>query len=189
MLGVVMVIQLGGMIVHRVSTIFHIMSTTGLNCWGKESDKDETENMVALAISLGRIQSEGQFLRKESVISLSTSKLTWSSKNSNADTVSSRKPPNIMSKIGNNVRKKGSAPITMSVDRAFERRFRKLQNNMKEYNEDHPLDMEYIQNNILGNSEVGRVTQHKTMVALRTMQQQTKMTLPLANAVTHSTHV
>jgi len=179
MLGMVMVIQIGGMVVHRTSTFLHIMATTTLSSSRMESDKDDTQNMIALARSLGRVQSEGQMTRKSSVASTANS--SWSSENEgDADTIKPRHSRSVLNKISKNVRRKRTTATHMSVDRAFEKRFKQLQNTIKESTEDNPLDVNYIQKHLLGNRQASSITQQKTLAALKMLQ---------IKEITDSTHV
>lgn len=61
MFGVIMFIQIVGMLVHRTSTFFHIMSTTVVNCfWHKKDDKDNVTDMVELAKRMGKLDYDEQ---------------------------------------------------------------------------------------------------------------------------------
>src|SRR6218665_290565 len=59
MFGVMMVVQITGMILHRTSTFLHIMSTTILSsAAATELDKENTQNMIQLARHLGNLTAE-----------------------------------------------------------------------------------------------------------------------------------
>jgi hypothetical protein len=57
--GIIMVIQVIGMIVHRTGTFLHIMSTTSINCCSSDDPDDERrmskEAYVKLAREMGRL--------------------------------------------------------------------------------------------------------------------------------------
>jgi len=190
MLGLIMVLQLFGMIVHRTSTFFHIMSTTTLSRTKKESDKDNTENLIQLAKRLGRIKSQAKFpiSTRDSILSISSSTGSMGNEGDDDNILIGRKP-NIMKKITQNLRRKKAVTNSMSVDHAFERRYRKLQSNLNESNEDHSLDEVYIHDNILGTKDTGTLAQRKTRAAVKTLRGQIKRTFQSSNEVMDTAHV
>ena len=59
--SLVFVIQFLGMLFHRIGTLWHVLSTTSLNCGAKTGDalvSEEITNAIALAKDLGRLQPE-----------------------------------------------------------------------------------------------------------------------------------
>ena len=62
--GVIMVVQIIGMLCHRASTFLHIMSTTVMACFapkkGANAATDDVDDMIVLAKEMGRLRDEDQ---------------------------------------------------------------------------------------------------------------------------------
>jgi len=160
--GIIMVVQIIGMLVHRTTTFLHIMATTVLQCFGK-NDETNTESMVQLAKQLGRIDDINKMTLTSMAGTLQGTIASDGRGSMMGDDIR-KAQRKIVYMIDKNVERRRKA-MTMSVSKAFERRLNKLNWGLEKGNE---LDLDNIQRRLLGGATAGFLVNRQTEAALKT---------------------
>lgn len=156
--GIIMIVQIIGMITHRTTTFLHIMATTMLPFGGSGEDS-KVEAMVDLAKRLGKLDELQRITMRSLPGTVNTMASNWGSLVGDDIQKVQKKA---VYQIDKNARRKSAAP--MSLGRVFEERFRRLERGM---DDDNP-DLDEIQKKLLGGATAGFFANRKTGAALKT---------------------
>lgn len=156
--GIIMIVQIIGMLTHRMTTFLHIMATTMLPC-GASGEDNKVEAMVDLAKRLGKLDELQRITLRSLPGSVNTMSSNWGSLvGDDIQKVQKR----AVYQIDKNARRKTAAP--MSLGRVFEERFKRLERGM---DDDNP-DLNELQKKLLGGATAGFFANRKTGAALKT---------------------
>lgn len=159
--GVIMILQIIGMLVHRTSTFMHIMATTPLQCCNKE-EEDHTDDMIDLAKRMGKLDYEQNMTLNSAY---GGSVISRCSDTTGFGDDERREKKKTVYRIAKNA--KARAAVSMSVNKAFEKRFQRLERQLEQ---DNP-DLEKIQKKLLGGKTAGFMSNRRTAAALQTLKQ------------------
>lgn len=164
--GLVIIIQVAGMIMHRTSTFLHIMATTNVNVF-TSTQEDERENLLALGKRVGRLDLDDRMTFTSQMSTYRTSGTNFSHGGYDDDV----RPRNRQTcyRIERNAKRRAAAddePYMFSE--AFERGLERLGREL--YNADGG-NADEIQKKLLGGANAGYALQRKTAAALQTLRE------------------
>lgn len=145
MFGLLMVVQIVGMLMHRTTTFLHIMSTTFLSASQKEHEEENTQFMIKLAKNLGNLESQVPF-----------DNATF---NGSTASFGNKKQHHMLTM---------RRPIdALTVNAAFQKRW----DNLKSDLESDRVDISTLVRKTLGRQATGRFNLNQTKAILQTLRQ------------------
>ena len=162
--GIIMVVQIIGMLVHRTTTFLHIMATTVIQCFGK-NEETNTEIMIQLAKRLGKLDDISRMTITSYVESFAGRTDSEGRGSMMGDDIhrAQRKTVYMIEKNADKRRK----AMSMSVSKAFERRLIKLNEGL----ENDDVDLDDIQRKLLGGATAGFLENRQTEAAIKSYRE------------------